>query len=274
MRRPLILLSTVVLAVALLAANVTWWVDAEVLDNDAFVESAVVVLNQPTSRDAIATIVVDRLVEEVRVLVVVDEVLVSVFSRLLGTPQLQDLLVLVSQELHQRMVTGETGPIIVDLEPYHDVLLAPVDAVSPELAARVPDAWFRSVEVLEEGVVPDLSGTADKARTVGVAAVAIAVALIVLIVAVAQRWWVRLGAVGTSFFVAGGLSALAVPAGAGTVVAVNPDTPRAVLVANLYAELAASMTARSLNLLLVGAVLVVVSLVALTINMVSSRASS
>ncbi len=274
MRRPLILLSVVILAVALLAANVAWWMDSEVLDNDAFVESAVVVLNQPTSRDAIATIVVDRLIEEVQVLVVVDDLLVSVFSRLLGTPQLQDVLVLVSQDLHQRMVSGETGPIIIDLEPYREVLLGPVEAISPELASRVPGSWFRAVEVLEEGVIPDLSAIGEKGRTAAIAAVAIAVSLIVLIVAAAERWWVRLGAIGTSFLVAGGLSAMALSAGAETVVAVNPGTPRAVLVANLYTELTTSATKRSLELVIIGAVLVVAALVVLTIDVASRRTTS
>ncbi len=274
MRRPLILLSVVILAVALLVANVAWWMDSEVLDNDAFVESAVVALNQPTSRDAIATIVVDRLVEEVQVLVVVDDLLVSVFSRLLGTPELQDVLVLVSQDLHQRMVSGETGPIIIDLEPYREVLLGPVEAISPELASRVPGSWFRAVEVLEGGVIPDLSAIAEKGRTAAIAAAAVAVALIVLIVVVAERWWVRLGAIGTSFLVAGGLSAVAISAGVETVVAVNPGTPRAVLVANLSTELAASVTKRSLDLVVIGAVLVVAALVMLAIGVTSKRIAS
>lgn len=256
MRKPLILLSTVLLAVALLLANVAWWMDSEVIDDDAFIESAVTVLNQPSSRDVIATIVVERLVEEIRVLMLVDDLLVDVFSELLGTPQLQDVLVLVSEELHQRMVNGEIGPVVMDLEPYREILLAPVEAISPELADSVPESWFHSVEVLEGGAMPDLSAVAEKGLSVAIAAAVIATALVVLILAVTDRWVVRLGAIGTSFLVGGGLSALAVPAGAETVQAVTAGTSRGVLVVSLYTELTSTLMARSLTLLFLGAALI------------------
>ncbi|MCL1598299.1 MAG: hypothetical protein M3094_03880 [Actinomycetia bacterium] len=256
MRRPLILLSTVVLAVALLVVNVTWWMDSEVIDEEAFVASAVVVFNQPSSREAIATIVVERLVDEIRVLMLVDDLLIDVFSELLGTPQLQDVLVLVSEELHQRMVNGEVGPVVIDLEPYRETLLAPVEAISPELADSVPESWFHEVEVLEEGAIPDVSAVAGKSLSVAMAAAAIATALVGLILAAANRWVARLGAIGTSFLVAGGLSALAVPAGADTAEAVAAGTSRGVLISNLYTELTNTLTARSLILLLVGVALI------------------
>jgi len=260
MRRPLILLSAVLLAVALYVANVAWWMNSEVLDEDAFVETAVVVLNQPSSRDTMARIVVERLVEEIPLLLLVDDVLVNVFAELLGTEQLQNALVLVSEELHQRMVSGETGPIVIDLEPYRGVLLSPIEAIAPELAELVPESWFSSVEVLEGGVIPDLSTIAEKAPPVAIAAFIVAGALGALIVAVAERWMVRLAAVGASFLVAGGLSASTVPAGTTTVAAVVADTSREVLVANLYGELTSTLTARSLVLILVGVAMIAVAL--------------
>jgi hypothetical protein len=261
MRRPLVLLSTVLLAVALYVANTAWWLDAEVLDTDEFVNSAVVVLNQPSSRDTMATIVVARLVEEIPLLTLVEDALVGVFSDLLGTDQLQDVLVLISQELHQRMVSGDTGPIVIDLEPYHDVLLSPIEAISPELAGLVPDSWFRSVEVLEGGVIPDLSPYAENGLRTAYAAVAIAFALVVIIIARTDRWMIRLVSVGGAFLVAGGLSVLAVPAGRATVSSIHGGTSREALVLSLYDELTRSLTAQSLALTFVGLAMIGVAIV-------------
>jgi len=67
---------------------------------------------------------------------------------------------------------------------------------------------------------------------------------------------------------------MALSAGAETVVAVNPGTPRAVLVANLYTELTTSATKRSLELVIIGAVLVVAALVVLAIDVTSRGTAS
>jgi len=272
MRRPLILLSTVLLAVALYLANTAWWLDAEVLDADEFVNTAVVVLNQPSSRDTMATIVVARLIEEIPLLTLVDDALIGVFSDLLGTEQLQDVLILVSEELHERMVSGDTGPIVIDLEPYHDVLLSPIEAISPELADLVPDSWFRSVEVLEGGSIPDLSAYAASGSSIAFVAAAIAVVFIVIIVAVADRWMIRLVTIGGSFLVAGGLSVLAVPAGRATVATLHSGTAREALVLNLYDELTGTLTARSLALMFVGLAVIGVAAVIWANRASSARA--
>lgn len=273
MRSALVLLLAGLLAVALYVANVAWWMDSEVLDTDAFVETAVVVLNQPTSRDTMAAIVVDRLVEEIPVLMLVDDALANVFSALLGTDSLQGVLVLVSEELHQRMVGGETGPIVVDLEPYRDVLLAPIEAISPELAALVPDSWFRSVEVLEGGVIPDLSAIAENARAFAVGAAIAAVVLIVAIIALARRWAARFGAVGGALLIGGGLAALAVPAGAETISSVYAGATREVLIVNLYEALTRPLTERSLVIVVIGLILIGVALASWAISGLSTKAA-
>ncbi len=273
MRSALVLLLAGLLAVALYVANVSWWMDSEVLDTDAFVDTAVVVLNQPASRDAMAAIVVERLVEEIPLLMLVDDALADVLSAVLGTDSLQGVQVLVSEELHQRMVGGETGPIVVDLEPYRDVLLSPIEAISPELAALVPDSWFSSVEVLEGGAIPDLSAIAENARAFAIGAAIAAVVLIVAIVTLARRWAVRFGAVGGAFLIGGGLAALAVPAGAETISAVYAGAPREVLIVNLYEALTQPLTERSLVILAIGLILIGVALASWAISGLSAKAA-
>ncbi len=270
MRSSLVILAAVVLTAALGVANLTWWVNTEIVDGDRFVDTAVTVLERPSSREAVATLIVERLVDEIPLLLLVDDVLVPVFSEILGTEPLREVLVLVSAGIHERMVTGDTGPIVLDLEPYHDILLAPVRAIAPDLAELVPDSWFAAVVVLEDGTIPDVSPYVAYGRTVGLLGIVAAIASGLVILLAARRWEVRLGAIGAPFAVAGGLSLVAASMARQTATALYGEDPRGVLVVNLYDELVTSLTARSSLLLIAGVALVVAGITVWVVRVVSA----
>ncbi len=261
MRRPLIVATTALLAMFLYVANFAWWLDTQVLDRDQFVATAVDVLGMPTSRDATAKIIVDELVEEVPLLRIIDTALVSVFSELLATEQLEGLLMVLAVEVHERLVTGDQSAIIIDLEPYRDTLLAPVEAISPELVSLVPDGWFRSVDVLEESAVPNLEPYARLTESILVVALAMVALLAIATVALFRRRMAAFVAIGGAFVVAGGLSTFLVPAARSITVSQFGSESLGVVVLNLNSELTRTLVARSWLLAFVGLTLVGIGLI-------------
>lgn len=261
MRRPLIVAAAALLAIFLYLANFAWWLDAQVLDRDQFVATTVDVLRMPTSRDATARIIVDQLVEEIPLLRVIDTSLVSVFSELLATEQLEGLLVVLGVEVHERLVTGDQSAIVMDLEPYRDTLLAPLEAISPELVSLVPEGWFSSVNVLEEGAIPNLEPYARRTASGLVVALAMAVLLAIATVVLARRRIAALVAIGGAFVVAGGLSTFLVPAARSVTVSRFGSQSFGVVVLNLENELNHTLVARSWLLAFVGLTLVSIGLI-------------
>lgn len=261
MRRPLIVATAALLAMFLYVANFAWWLDTQVLDRDQFVATSVDVLGMQTSRDATAKIIIGKLVEEVPLLRVIDTALIGVFSDLLATEQLEGLLEVLGVEVHERLVTGDQSAIVIDLEPYRDTLLAPLEAISPELVSLVPEGWFRSVTVLEESTVPNLEPYARRTVSVFVVALVIAALLGVATVALTRRWITSLVAIGGAFVVAGGLSVFLVPAVRSATVSRFSSQSLGVVVLNLNNELARTLVARSWLLAFVGFTMVGIGLI-------------
>ena len=260
MRRPLLFLSVALLGVALYAASFSWWLEAEIVDSEAFVATTVEVLNQPDARDATAEIIVERLVEELPILGLLEGGLTKIFSDLLGTEELQGLLVLLGEELHGRMVTGDQSDFVLDLDPFRETLLTPLTALAPELVDLVPDSWFRSVSIVDGDVIPDIEPYVEVNRIVAVLAAGASILLILVTAMLARRWWTGLGLVGAAMTFAGGAAVLLVSAASSFVAGTISDESLKALTTSLYDGLTRSLVARSLLLVFAGLVLIGIGL--------------
>jgi hypothetical protein len=260
MRRTVVVLATAILAMALYFANVAWWFETEILDTDTFVATTLEAMEDEATRDAAAAIIVDTLADEFPLLRLLDAALVGLFSDLLGRDVIEPLIVATATDVHSRIVEGDQSALIIDLDPYRGLLLAPLESLSRELAALVPDDWFRTVEVLEEGTLPDVSAYVRHTRTAAIAATLLSVGLAAVILAISKRWFSAFVAVGVAFMFAGGFSAL-LPLGARSTAAVFiEDGSSTALLTGVFNAFTEPLTTRSLMILGLGAVLSVAGL--------------
>lgn len=262
MNRPAVAFVVALLAVSLYVANFSLWLRSEVIDSEAFVATTVEVLNEPEAREATATLMVVRLVERVPILLVVQAGLVEIFTELLATDELQELLAVLGQELHTRMVAGDPGALVLDLDPFREPLLAPFAELAPELVDEVPDTWFDAVAVLDDGVIPNVEPFISLTGLVAFVAGVSSLSLIVVTAVLSNRWWKAAALVGGAAIVAGAATALLVPVAGSFVSGRFSDVSLDVLATSLYEGLTDSLTARSLLLVLFGLVLGGVALIA------------
>lgn len=254
------------LAMALYLANMAWWIETEILDPERFVATTVEAMEDDTTRDAAAAIIVDKLADEFPLLRLLESALVGLFSDLLGRDVIEPLIVTTSADVHRRIIEGDQSALIVNLDPYRELLLAPLESLSPELAARVPEDWFRAVEVFEEGTLRDLSAYARNTRTTAIAATLLSIGLVVTLFVQSKKWFSAFIAVGFAFVLAGGISALIVPGARSTAAVFVEDEPGTVLLTGVFDAFTQPLTSRSLAILAAGGLLFVVGLLGWLIN--------
>lgn len=260
MRRTIVVIATAVLVIALYVANVAWWLETEILDSETFVATTVEAMEDEATREAAATIVVNTLIDEFPLLRLLDSALVGLFADLLERDIIQPLVVATSTDVHRRIVEGDQSSLILDLDPYRELLLAPLESLSPQLASRVPDDWFRSVEVLAEGDLPDLSAYAKHTRNTAIGATLLSGALLVAIFVASKRWYVGFLAVGTAFVLGGGFAALLGPGARSTAAIFIEDEPSTMLLTGVFSAFSEPLTTRSFAMLAAGVLVFVVGL--------------
>ena len=248
------------LTIALYFANVAWWLETEILDSESFVETTLVAMEDEATRDAAAAIIVDTLSDEFPLLKLLDTALIALFSDLIGRDVIEPLIVETSIDVHRRIIEGDQSELIIDLDPYRGLLLAPLESLSPQLAALVPDDWFRSVEVLEEGALPDLATYTRRTKPAAIIATLLALGLVAVILTTARRWFAASAAIGMAFVLAGGFSALLVPGARFTAAIFLNDEPSTVLMTGVFNAFTQPLISRSLVILAAGVLLLVAAL--------------
>jgi hypothetical protein len=248
----------VLLAVLIYLANVAWWIDREIVQPDNFVESSVEALGSDSSREALARLIVDRLTDEYPLLALLDSTLVGLFSDLLDSSGLEEVLVVVSADIHHRIILGNQEAIVVDLLEHRDLILGPVEFVAPRLAALVPDEWFTSIELLEEGALPDLSLYARLVGPVRIVSITGIVLLVISMLWFLRRRGVGLMAVGAAFGLASIATAVLVPGGKVAALARVDQKPLEIIAADTYDQFASSLKLSAVLLALTCAALALV----------------
>jgi len=234
---------------------VAWWFETEVSDPDTFVASTSAALSSEESRDALGQLIVDRLTEEYPILLIVESRLVELSSSLLETENLRSAVALISENIHGRIISGQTGAIVIDLGPYKDDILAPIESIFPELAALVPEAWFESVEILASGSLPDLSAAHTRAPLAKNLALGGAVLLILALLWRSGSRRRNVALIGGAVMLGGAVSGLLVPVSRWRLVGSIGDDPSQVLYANVYNGFTTSLLRNAIVLALFGAVI-------------------
>jgi hypothetical protein len=253
-------LLAVLLAALIYIGNFSWWLDNQILEPGEFAEATVTALRLESSRDALGRLIADRLVDEFPLLVVLESNLATLFSELLASPALEEVLAFVATEIHNRIVTGGDGAIVVDLASFRDVILGPIEAVAPRLAILVPDDWFSSVEVLEEASLPDLSRQAQWVGTVKFLPIIGALLVVFLLMWHARRRGANTALIGMAFLLAGLATAVLVPGARIVALAQARDASVEVIVSNTYDQFTGYLKASALAFALVGVALVAIGI--------------
>jgi len=251
-------LIAVLLSALIYLGNFSWWLDAQVIDPDAFGDETVAALNQESSRIAMGELIVDRLVDELPLLIVLKSNLASLFSELLASPALREVLAFVASEIHDRLVTGSDEAIVVDLGEYREAILGPIEAVAPRLVSLVPQDWFTTVVVLDEGSLPDLSRQARWAGTVKYLSIVGALALAVLLLRFVKRRGLGVALVGMAFLLAGFATAVLVPGAKAMALARAQNQSVETIISNTYDQFTGHLKVSALVFALVGAGLIAI----------------
>jgi hypothetical protein len=256
-QRTVAVIASILLAMAVYVANFGYWLQDAAIDTDNFVDSAMTAFDAEGSPEAIATIVADKAVDEYPVLLLFEAGLVNLFTSLLDTGTFDIALELAAIDLHTRILAGDQGAIVVDLEQYRDIILGTIEGISPELAARVPGGLFFSFELLEAGVLPDVSAEAERIVSIARLALVAAVALALLLGLYLRKASSILAAIGAALLMASVATAILVPGARQLMSAAIDNEAYKTLAVNLYDELLVSLVLRSLILGTIGIVLLV-----------------
>lgn len=253
MRRLIAVVLAVVLAALIYLGNFSWWLDSQVVDPDSFSDATVAALNQESSRAAMGELIVERLVDEFALLIVLKANLANLFTELLASPALEEVLVFLAGEIHDRIMTGSDEAIVVDLGDYRDAILGPIEAVAPRLAALVPQGWFTTVVVLEDNSLPDLSRQARWAGPVKYLSIIGAVILAVLLLRYVKRRGMGVALIGMAFLLAGFATAVLVP-GAKVIALARAESPAVeTIISTTYDQFTGYLKASALVFALIGA---------------------
>lgn len=251
-------LLAVLLSALIYLGNFSWWLDTHVIESNAFTDATVTALNHESSRAAMGELIVDRLVDEFPLLIVLRANLVSLFSELLASPALKEVLAFVAGEIHDRIVTGSDEAIVVDLGAYREAILGPIEAVAPRLAALVPQEWFTTVVVLEDDSLPDLSRQARWAGPVKYLSIIGALVLAVFLLRFVNRRGMGVSLVGMAFLLAGLATAVLVPGGKALALARAQSLPVETIISNTYDQFTGYLKVSALVFALVGAGLIAI----------------
>lgn len=165
MRRILLnVVALLALAACAYGANVTFWVEHRIVDERSFVAVTTEALRTEAARDALGTIVMDRVVVAEPLAALVRGPGRRLVAALLATEPARPALEDVAARVHDAVVSGDGEGVVIHLERLRAALLVPVAAIAPGLAEAVPEAVFRPVVLVEAGRLPSLGGVGAIAR--------------------------------------------------------------------------------------------------------------
>lgn len=261
-RRTIIGVAALLLAMAVYLVNFGFWVQQELLDEDAFVASALDSFAVEGSPEALADIVAGKMIAEYPAAIVLGPALSSLLTNLLVTDAFQPALVEVAEDLHVRLTGGETSAIVIDLAPHEENIMEAIASAAPGLVDLVPDGLFRTYTVFDAGEVPNAAGGLQLVELMSLLAVMGAIVLVGIIAFVGRSIASIFGAVGLALLLGGAVGLLLVPLGGNSIGLLTSNASYEVLGNNLFDVLIDSLAGRSLSLIIVGAAMFAIALIA------------
>lgn len=260
MRRTIIVVTTVLLAVSVHLATVGFWMRSEVVRGDAFTATALESFTLPGSHEAIGEIVADKVVEEYPVLTFVRSNLASLLGSMLATDPFEPVLVVIAEDVHDRLYGGVHAAVIIDLGEYEGVILESLEASAPGLVSLLPSGVFRQYTLFDADEIPDLAADADRIWAVTVFSVISAVAAMALLVVMARPWTTSVIAIGIALMLASLVTLVVKPLASGVMRVTIADEAYRVLAVNFFEVSSQSLMVSSGVIGAVGLVLASVGL--------------
>jgi len=222
-------------------ANFGIWMNRSLVDADEFVDSAVVAFEMESSRAAISSLVVDRLVEDRPVVAIASPLLEDVVADLLDGDRLESALRAVGLGLHDVLFDGSQDGIVVDLSPVGESVLPSLERFFPAIAEEIPEVFFGEVVIVEPGTVPELSPYADAIRKLVWLSIVLSIVLMGVIVKVVQSKWKAIAAIGGAITIAGLLTVVLVNRARSLTISLPRNADVEVLIINLYDQTAGAL---------------------------------
>lgn len=250
----MIVVAALLLAMTVYAANFALWADKDVVDDDAFVETAMESFTRDGSYQALADIMTEKVIAKYPSLTLLEPTLRSMFSGLVATSPFEPALEDVSRQIHAAVIGGTPAPIVLDIGEYRDLVVSAVSLVSPSLAERLPAELFSAFQVFDQDELPEVSSAATRAGAFGWISLGMAIVVAVLLMLVlgsASRWLIACG----SALVLGALAtAVIIPLARASANSAVDNAAYRVLGTNLYDALVTSLAFRTWILGVVGVV--------------------
>jgi hypothetical protein len=259
-RRTIIAVTALLLAMSIYVANFGFWMRTEVVDVETFTESAIVSFAIDGSYEAIGDIVAERMTDEYPVLALMGSSLGTLLGTILATEPFEPALEAVARDVHAQLFDGAAEPVVIDLSSYQNIILDTLSGLAPGLVELLPDGFFREYTLFESSEIPGLSDDAENLRVATWVSTVGIVMFGLLVLFVARSAIVSTMAIGVALIIAATATLIVLPPARGTMrIAISSDA-YTTLAVNLYDTATASLVTRSLILGGSGAVMVILSM--------------
>lgn len=214
--------------------NFGLWMQSDVTDPDAFTATAIESFALPGSYEALGEIVADKVVGEYPALTFVRSNLASLMASMLATEPLEPALVVVAEDVHDRLFEGTATAVVIDLADYEDIIIEGLEGTGTGLVSLLPSGVFRQYTLFDAGEIPDLSAEADRIWAITMISVASAVVAIVVLAVVGSRWTESVMAVGIALMLASLVTFIVRPLATGVMRVSVTDADYRVLAVNFF----------------------------------------
>lgn len=249
-----------VISVLVFVANLGIWAQRQLLEPDALAVATLEALHEDDSEQAIAAFLMDEAVEEVELLRAVRTPGEQAIGVVLDSGVLDETYVQVTDVVRERIVTGNSDAVVIDLLDLKETILGPISLLAPGLVDLIPDRVFQDIVILEEGALPSLKLAAEMTPWATAAAGAAAVFIAVLLFAFSRRRAAALLAIAVAVAAAGAWSLVWIEAGRPQLIGRIDDDLAVVLAGNAYDVLVRTLWEQSMMLILGGVIIAAMAL--------------
>ena len=210
-RRVVSILMALLGALAVLVANLGWWVDRTFLDEDTFTEEAVELLSDPLVQADVA----EELRSELLLSTAVEQLVPGSVAAVVAAPAFRPIYESAIRRSHRFLVDPDVDAVTLTLEGYSDLLASVAGRTDPGLldairsvAADLPGELTGDSITITRADLPDVWDVLIRSRDAIVPAAILGAVLIGLAAVLHPRWTSPLGWAGTTLLVGGAALAL------------------------------------------------------------------